>query len=1542
MDASRGNPLKKVCQVFLYSLLFVTPHVIADDAGQFRWWPFNSNPIFPGYLTLAECVADICHGLAPNCTCNQTSTNSTPSSISSIPSVSVYYLYTFPGLNSPPGSCGNSKEVGCSGGYIPFSGTCGLNKQWQPNGELQVETVGGPGFSSTCGVTINVSQTERPSCGGKPGSNQVGNPINCANGIKTQTEIDYRSSGPHPLTVERHYSNFQLNPDGSTSPYLAQSMRLQENEYAIRFRYNTSLKVAEISWPDGGHYAFDLANGVSGNSDRADKGYVQKVIDNNDYYDITGRRYRFNASGRLSSIREPDGYTRTLSYTTSTSFLISNISDSFGRTLSYSYSGTLISSIQIPGGGFIRYTYEFYTPAQRRLTSVIYPDNTPGTDTDNPRRLYHYENAALPEALTGITDENGVRFATWSYDSQGRAISSEHAGGAEKVTLDYTSNTETEVRFYRTASEFRESVYTHQLLNGQEVITEIETSPCTDCTVGTETRQYGSDGYLQSLTDENGRITQYLRNTRGLETSRTEAYGTPSARTITTTWHSTLDLPTLITETGRTVAFTYDANGNMLTRTETDTTVTPNVARTATYTYNSFGQVLTVNGPRTDVTDLTTYAYNSAGNLTSITNALSQQTQFTSYDAHGNPLTIIDPNNVTTILTYDPRQRLLSRTVAAGTALAATTRFEYYPAGQLKKIIQPDNSFLKYTYDNAHRLIKTEDNLGNYISYTLDLAGNRTEEKVYDPSDVLVKTQTSVFNNLSRLIETVGGSGQSTEYAYDAEGNLTRTTDPRNNDTKNTFDALHRLIKTVDTENGATNPTEYAYDARNNLTRIEDPKGLVTQYQYNGFDELIQQTSPNTGVTTYTYDAAGNRVTQTDGRGITTTYHYDALNRLTQITYPNPAENISYVYDQETYGIGRLRRITDPSGGTEYRYDAHGNIIETAHHILVGAQLHSYLMTYQYDTADRLTQLTYPSGRKVDYARDSAGRISAVNTSWHGHNTTLADSIEYSPFGPISQLTYGNGLVDSRTYDQDYRISEINIGALSFEYGYDPNGNIDFIENIPNTADSQLFDYDALNRLTEATGTYGLRDYGYDPVGNRLSEIDDTHTENYVYDLDSHQLAQRGTTQYQYDAAGNTTNNGQFTFLYNQANRLTLAQNGSITAGYYLYNGLGQRVLKIVGNTARLYFYDLNGQLLSEADLGRDTQVEYVYLDGRPLAQLVPRPDLSNSVLTHVLTDVQNPSESATVTVDTQSPTLTVQLSNGPGQAYSNPPDWSLINYADQRFIGVSDPQTSASTGYAMEYSLYLYADQVQAVLRLTPKDGSSERFFVQQGSADTTPLVRYYHTDHLGTPKALTDQAQQIVWWAEYEPFGKANITTELISNNLRLPGQYFDAETGLYYNYFRDYDPKTGRYIESDPIGLNGGINTFVYALNNPIQFIDPNGLCPMCLAIPGVCSAGGCEAMGLGMAMALRKITMPDGTEIEVDLPERIDPKDLICAIEAPEPLPPVPPDPQRACEIALSKRMSNCAKTGNSNVCIAIAFAKYTACRIARAVGSNAHD
>ncbi|WP_018749422.1 RHS repeat protein [Chitiniphilus shinanonensis] len=216
------------------------------------------------------------------------------------------------------------------------------------------------------------------------------------------------------------------------------------------------------------------------------------------------------------------------------------------------------------------------------------------------------------------------------------------------------------------------------------------------------------------------------------ETARTEAAGTPQARTITTTWHPTLRLPATLTEPGRVTEFSYDPNGNLLSKKVT----ADGVSRTQSWSYLANGLLDTATDARGKVTR---YTYDAQGNLATVTNPLNQITRYGPYDPHGNPLSMVEPNGVGTSFSYDLRQRLKTRTTDS-----ETTSFDYLPTGLLSKVTLPDGSWLAYRYDPAHRLIGIDHSNGSRTDYTLDNAGNLKREDRNDPAGVLAAAQQRV------------------------------------------------------------------------------------------------------------------------------------------------------------------------------------------------------------------------------------------------------------------------------------------------------------------------------------------------------------------------------------------------------------------------------------------------------------------------------------------------------------------------------------------------------------------------------------------------------------------------------------------------------------------------------------------------------------------------------------------------------------------------------------------------------------------------------
>ncbi|MEJ2406908.1 MAG: RHS repeat protein, partial [Candidatus Thiodiazotropha sp.] len=517
--------------------------------------------------------------------------------------------------------------------------------------------------------------------------------------------------------------------------------------------------------------------------------------------------------------------------------------------------------------------------------------------------------------------------------------------------------------------------------------------------------------------------------------------------------------------------------------------------RTVSYTYNDLGLVTSLDGPRTDVADVTTYDYDSQGNRIRITNALGHTTQITAYDAAGRPLTSVDPNGLVTNMEYDLRGRL-TRLDRGG----EVTLLGYDAVGNLTSVTRPDGSAMQMHYDAANRLVGVEDADGNRIQYTLDAMGNRTRVEVQDATGQLVKLQRSVFDELSRLLQSIGASEQLTQYRYDANDNRTGLIDANGNATGYAYDALNRLVSTTDPLGGSV---AYGYDAQDHLTSVTDPNGNTTTYVYDGLGNLIEQHSPDTGTTTYTHDEAGNVLSKTDAKGQTTTYQYDALNRLTHTRYADGSD-VTYDYDTAENGIGRLASVSDPNGQTTWRYDPHGRVVTRTQSVPGDSVTTELTTAYHYNAVGQLSGMTYPSGLQVDY-RYADGKLNAVSLN----GSPLLSAISYQAFGPVSGWQWSNGSQSVRGYDLDGRLIRQTLGSATRQLVYDADGNI---TGITDPADSQSFGYDPLNRLnTAAANAYHLN-WEYDANGNRLSQTTTEATTAYSIESGSNRLIDVGGT----------------------------------------------------------------------------------------------------------------------------------------------------------------------------------------------------------------------------------------------------------------------------------------------------------------------------------------------------------------------------------------------------------------------------------------------
>jgi len=610
--------------------------------------------------------------------------------------------------------------------------------------------------------------------------------------------------------------------------------------------------------------------------------------------------------------------------------------------------------------------------------------------------------------------------------------------------------------------------------------------------------------------------------------------------------------------------------------------------------------------------------------------------------------------------------------------------------------------------------------------------------------------------------------------------------------------------------------TDYEYDAKGNPTKVIKAKGV------SGFGFA----------TTNAYDALDRVKTNTDARNGVTTLGYDGLDQLKQVTDPR-----QLVTSYQRNGLGDLNQLTSPDTGTaNSTFDANGNLLTrtdsrgvlgtyvyddldrmtSAVYTKSGQPTLSYSWTYD-QTGDtfgagigRLTTATSPAGN-TKYGYDGFGRVtsviqtvgSVVLTTRYGYDLAgHLTSITY-PSGRVLTIAYANGVPVSMSLAKD---ASSTASPLISQIQWMSFGAVQSWQMQLNSgAKAQERVYDQYGRLVRYPLGSVVRDITYDAADRIVSY---THLDATTGQVTAE--AQAMNQSFSYDEMGRLTGivtpANSWTIGYDANGNRTSVKLNAATRTYTTASNSNR--LTSIANPTRSFGYDAAGNTLSDTGLAYTTTYR---LDNR-LGTLT-----KNSL------------------------TTTYQYDAGGRRVHK------------EHSAGLRDFAYDQQGHLLGEYNT---AGVVQEFVWL----GDTPVAVIVGSVASPLPLLAY--SDHLDAPRVLIDKTGAARWRWISEPFGttqpeQAPAGLSPITFNLRFPGQYYDSESGLNYNYFRDYDGTTGRYVQSDPIGLEGGINTYAYALSSPLIYWDRFGLqtsLQACYSSPA--NAAECNAAG----MTPRPIVLP----------------------------------------------------------------------------------
>ncbi len=839
---------------------------------------------------------------------------------------------------------------------------------------------------------------------------------------------------------------------------------------------------------------------------------------------------------------------------------------------------------------------------------------------------------------------------------------------------------------------------------------------------------------------------------------------------------------------GSVTTYTYDANGNELTRSVTRTVNGVPRTETRTRVYDGNNRVVQETDPTGAVRKTT---YNGAGKVETSTDALNRVTRYAydanarltrtdypdgsfesiEYDANGNETARTDRSGRTTRKVYDALDRLVQTTLPDGSKESR----EYDAAGRMTAMVSATGGRTINEYDAADQLTATTDASGRRTQYAYDASGNRTRTTLPDGRQI-----NYTYDALNRLTETLYADGSRLTTVYRADSRKASETDPRGVTTTFGYDAKGQLTSVV--QSGVATATAYAYDQTGAKTTQTDAKSHPVRWVYDRAGRPISRTLPDGATESFEYDSEGRLTAHVTFAGQRITSTYDALGReLTRniaATASAPARSISWTYDGEGRRLTQTESGTTSSQGTTtYRYDAQGRLVEQA--------TPQGTLAWAYDAAGRVTERTTSEGTSR-YAYDAEGRLTQL-TAPDGKTTTYAYDAAGRNTQSVQQLSAGVELVTDRRYDaQDRQVAIAHskrVGATKTLVAGQAVGRG------AGGAVNRLDTFDGSASFNDTTGAFGgnparVQTFGYD-ANARLTQENEYKGAELLAWLGNNTLPSTQATTYAYDAVGNRTT---------------------------------KTVVTGAGTETTVYAYDVNDRLSTETlttTTGSTVQTSYTW-DGNGNLQSKSTPSEYTGYVFDAdnrLVEVRKGASQATAT------TLASYGYDGDGQRIRKSSGGTTTTFLiDTTATWPQVVLETAKDGSTTQDTAYVWGNE----LRLQVRGGQGTLF--GNGAEALAPAQ-----GHLGTVTAAIGVAGSPVESYESDAFGLLAARPAPLLNH-QFGGEQLDVSTGLIYLRERWYEPRLGVFESPDRLlGTStrpASLNRYAYAAADPVNRFDPSG--------------------------------------------------------------------------------------------------------------------